>query len=195
VTVGLFGGSFDPIHHGHLRTLEAAARELSLERILVIPNPHPPHKPAEHLSPYVHRREMVRIALRDHPQMELTTIEEESGNVAYTIDTVRKVRGRLEISMEDCWLILGADSLLELESWREPDKLSQDCQLAVLPRPGFDIHQASQRFLAHARILHTPLIAVSSTDIRARVAAGEPIGEFVPPAVEAYIQTHHLYHP
>ncbi len=195
MTVGLFGGSFDPIHYGHLRTLQAAARELSLERILVVPNPHPPHKPAEHLSPYVHRREMVRLAVRDYPKMELATIEEESEGVAYTIDTVRKVRSRLAISPDDCWLILGADSLLELESWREPDKLYQDCQVAVLPRPGFDVHRTSERFLAHTRILRTPLIDISSTDIRARVAAEEPIGDFVPPAVETYIQIHHLYLP
>ncbi|MFH1011113.1 MAG: nicotinate (nicotinamide) nucleotide adenylyltransferase [bacterium] len=191
--LGLFGGSFDPIHTGHLRALQAAALELSLDQILVIPNPFPPHKPAEHLSAYHHRREMVRLALRDYPNMELATIEEESEGPAYTIDTVRKVRSRLAISCEDCWLILGADVLLEFESWKEPENLFRDCQVAVLPRPGFELHRAPERFLAHARILHTPEIAISSTEIRRFVAAGESIGGLVPPAVEAYIQTHNLY--
>jgi len=193
VKLGLFGGSFDPIHTGHLRTLQAAARELSLERILVIPNPFPPHKSAEHLCAYRHRREMVRLALQDYSNMEMATMEEESEGPAYTIDTVRKVRSKLAVSREECWLILGADALLELESWKEPENLLRDCQVAVLPRPGFDIHRAPERFLKHARVLHTPEMAISSTDIRRLVAAGQPISELVPSAVEAYIQSHHLY--
>ncbi len=192
--VGLFGGTFDPIHHGHLLTLKAAALELSLDRILIIPNPFPPHKPAQHLTPYMHRREMVRLALGDFPAFELATIEEESEGPAYTIDTVRKVRSHLAVAPGDCWLILGADSLLELENWKDPEGLYRDCQIGVLPRPGWDIHHAPERFLRHSRILRTPEVAISASEIRSRVAAGELISHLVPLGVEAYIREHNLYH-
>jgi nicotinate-nucleotide adenylyltransferase len=195
VKLGLFGGTFDPIHNGHLLTLKAAACELSLSRILIIPNPFPPHKPSQHLTRYIHRREMVRLALENIPEFELATIEEESEGPAYTIDTVRKVRSRLAVTPGDCWLILGADSLLELENWKDPDELYRDCRIAVLPRPGWDIQRAPERFLKHTRILQTPEIAISASDIRARVAAGELISHLVPLGVETYIREHNLYHP
>ena len=193
--LGLFGGTFDPIHNGHLLTLKAAACELSLSRILIIPNPFPPHKPTQYLTPYTHRREMVRLALGDFPEFELATIEEESEGPAYTIDTVRKVRSRLAVAPGDCWLILGADSLLELENWKDPDELYRDCQIGVLPRPGWDLHHAPERFLRRTRILQTPEVAISASEIRARVTAGEPIGHLVPSSVETYIREHNLYHP
>lgn len=191
--LGLFGGSFDPIHNGHLLTLKAAACELSLDRVLLIPNPFPPHKPAQCLTPYIHRREMVRLAIENFPQFELTTIEEESEGPAYTTDTVRRVLESRAISREDCWLIIGADSLLELESWKNPEALYRDCQVAVLPRPGWDFSRTPERFLSRTHILKTPEIAISASEIRARIAAGEPIGHLVPAAVEIYIQSHNLY--
>lgn len=192
--LGLFGGSFDPIHNGHLLTLEAAARELFLDRVLLIPNPFPPHKPTQYLTSYIHRREMVRLAIEDFPQFELTTIEEEREGPAYTTDTVRSVLKSKGISREDCWLIIGADSLLELETWKDPEALYRDCQVAVLPRPGWDFNRTPERFLSRTHILKTPEIAISASEIRARVAAGEPIGHLVPVAVANYIQSHNLYH-
>jgi nicotinate-nucleotide adenylyltransferase len=193
VELGLFGGSFDPIHNGHLWTLKAAARELSLDRVLIIPNPVPPHKSAHHLAPYVHRREMVRLALQDYLEFELALLEEESEGPAYTIDTVRKVRTRMNISPENCWLIIGADPLLELENWKDTDALFRDCRLAVLPRPGWDPSHAPKRFLTRARILKTPEVAISASEIRKKISAGEPIDSFVPKAVETYIHHHRLY--
>jgi nicotinate-nucleotide adenylyltransferase len=193
VKLGLFGGTFDPIHNGHLLTLKAAASELALHRVLIVPNPFPPHKPSRLLTPYAHRREMVRLALQDFPEFALATIEEESEGPAYTIDTVRKVRSRLKVDSADCWLILGADSLAEIENWKDPDELYCDCRVAVLPRPGWDLRRAPERFLKRTRILHTPEIAVSASEIRARIASGESIRDLVPPAVEAYIQRHKLY--
>jgi nicotinate-nucleotide adenylyltransferase len=195
VKLGLFGGSFDPIHNGHLQTLSAAARELALDRVLLIPNPFPPHKPAERLTPYVHRREMVRLALKVFPEFELATIEEESKGPAYTTDTVRRVLETRGISPEDCWLVIGADALLELESWKDPEALYRDCTVAVMPRPGCDLARVPQRFLTRTRVLRSPEIDISASDVRARVAAGEPIGHLVPQAVEAYIHSHKLYRP
>lgn len=193
--LGLFGGSFDPIHNGHLLTLRVAARELSVDRVLMIPNPFPPHKPAQRLTPYTHRREMVRLALKDFPEFELATVEEESQGPAYTTDTVRKVLESRAISREDCWLIIGGDSLVELENWKDPEAIYRDCQIAVLPRPGCDLGRVPERFLRRTRILKTPEMAISASDVRARVAARKPIGHLVPAPVEAYIQTHKLYRP
>ena len=136
---------------------------------------------------------MVRLALQDYPEFELALFEEDLDGPAYTIDTVRRVRARMNISAEDCWLIIGADPLLELESWKDPDALFQECRLAVLPRPGWDVSLAPKRFLTQARILTTPQIDISASDIRKKIAAGKPIGSFVPKAVETYIHTHKLY--
>lgn len=191
--LGLFGGSFDPIHNGHLLTLKAAARELVLTRVLIVPNPFPPHKSARDLTPYLHRREMVRLALQGYSEFELATIEEGSEGPAYTIDTVRRLRKLMSIPAEDCWLIIGADPLLELETWKDPDALCRECQIAVLPRPGWDHNHAPKKFLKFARILKTPVVAISSSEIRAMVKAGKPIGRFVPAAVETYIHSHNLY--
>jgi nicotinate-nucleotide adenylyltransferase len=195
VKLGLFGGSFDPIHNGHLLTLSAAASELALDRVLLIPNPFPPHKPAEQLTPYVYRREMVRLALKAFPAFELATIEEESKGPAYTTDTVRRVLETRGISPEDCWLIIGADSLLEIECWKDPEALYRDCRVAVLPRPGCDLTRVPKRFLSRTRVLKSPQIDISASEVRARVAAGEPIDHLVPAPVETYIHSHKLYRP
>ena len=136
---------------------------------------------------------MVRLALQDYPEFELALLEEDIEGPAYTIDTVRNVRARMNISAENCWLIIGADPLLELESWKDPDALFRDCRLAVLPRPGWDPSLAPKRFLTRARLLDTPEIDISASDIRKKIAAGEPIDLFVPKAVETYIHTHKLY--
>src|SRR5512143_988620 len=114
IRLGLFGGTFDPVHYGHLRTVSGAREELGLPRVLLLPTPLPPHTLAEPLTDYAHRKEMLRLAIREFPGLELADYEERAAGPAYTTDTVRRVMASLPEEPHELWLIIGADSLIEL---------------------------------------------------------------------------------
>jgi nicotinate-nucleotide adenylyltransferase len=193
IRLGLFGGTFDPVHYGHLRTVESARRELELPKIWLLPNPRPPHKLTENLTPYAHRKAMLNLALTEFPHLEIATFEEDANGNGYTTDTVKRVIAALPAEPRELWLIVGADSMIELPLWKNPDVLFEDANVAVLPRPGFDLSKVEPRFLDRARVLQTPWIEVSATEIRRRIQTGESVSEMINPAVLAYIHTHSLY--
>ncbi len=194
IRLGLFGGTFDPVHYGHLRPLDEARRELELPRVLILPNPQPPHKLSEPLTPYVHRKEMLRLALEEFPQLEMADFEEQAIGPAYTTDTVRRVIASLPPDqVRELWLIVGMDSLIELPRWKDPEALFRDTRVAVLPRPGFDIARVRPDYLSRVRLLATPLIDVSATEIRDRLRKGESVNHLLPRPVLDYIRAHHLY--
>ena len=192
-TVGLFGGTFDPVHYGHLRTVEAARQELGLETVLLLPNPRPPHKDTEQLTPYPLRKAMLQLALAEFPRLELATYEEDATGPGYTTDTVRRVLASLPPGPRELWLIVGADSLIELPQWKDPESLVRDAHVAVLPRPGFDLSQARPEYLALTRVLQTPLQEISATEIRRRLRIGADVSALLPAPVVAYIRRHGLY--
>ncbi|MBU0508229.1 nicotinate-nucleotide adenylyltransferase [bacterium] len=191
--LGLFGGTFDPVHYGHLRAADAARRELELDRILVLPNPLPPHKMAEPLTPYVHRKEMLRRALVEFTGLELAEFEEQTVGPAYTTDTVRRVIASLPREQREIWLIVGMDSLIELPHWKDPEALFRDVQVAGLPRPGFDVQNVRPDYLRRVRILYTPLLDISAREIRSRIRDGHSVDDWLPASVLAYIRTNRLY--
>jgi nicotinate-nucleotide adenylyltransferase len=193
IRLGLFGGTFDPVHYGHLRPVEAARAELGLESVLVLPNPLPPHKLAEPLTPYVHRKEMLRLALSEFPRLTIADYEEQAAGPGYTSDTVRRVIASLEPGERELWLIIGADSLVELPRWKDPEALFRDVRVAVMPRPGVDLDAVPPEFRARVRLLQTPLISVSATDVRRRLRQGGSVSELLAPQVIEYIRRHHLY--
>jgi nicotinate-nucleotide adenylyltransferase len=193
IRLGLFGGTFDPVHYGHLMTVDAARRELDLPRVLVFPNPQPPHKLREPLTAYAHRKAMLAIALEEFPDLESADIEEQVVGPAYTTDTVRRVIASLPPGPHELWLIVGMDSLLELPKWKDPEALFRDAKVAVLPRPGFSQDQVDSNFLKRVRLLQTPLLPVSATEIRRRLQSGEPVEEWITPGVYRYIREHELY--
>jgi nicotinate-nucleotide adenylyltransferase len=139
IRLGLFGGTFDPVHYGHLRPVEAARVELGLPSVLMLPNPLPPHKLAEPLTPYAHRKEMLRLAVAEFPHLTVADYEEHAVGPGYTSDTVRRVIASLGPGERELWLIIGADSLVELPHWKDPESLFCDVRVAVLPRPGVDV--------------------------------------------------------
>lgn len=193
IRLGLFGGTFDPVHYGHLRPVEAARVELGLESVLMLPNPLPPHKLAEPLTPYLHRKEMLRLALNEFPHLTIADFEEQAAGPAYTSDTVRRVIASLEPGERELWLIVGADSLVELPRWKDPEALFRDVRVAVLPRPGVDLAAVPPGYLARVRLLKTPLLPVSATDVRRRLKRGDSMAGLLPPAVIEYIRCHGLY--
>jgi nicotinate-nucleotide adenylyltransferase len=191
--LGLFGGTFDPVHLGHIRTLEAARVELDLPKVILLPNPFPPHKNLETITPYSHRKEMLRMAIAGNPALEIGSLEEESQGPAYTTDTVRRLLTQNPDLKGEIWLIIGADSLLDLPLWKDPEALFRDTKVAVLPRPGFDLNLVKPEFLSRVRILHTPLLEISARVIRQSLASNKSVDQLLSPSVLNYIRKNSLY--
>ena len=193
IRLGVFGGTFDPVHYGHLRTVARAREELNLPRVIVLTNPYPPHKLLDPLTDYGHRKEMLKLALEEFPDLEIADFEEQAIGPAFTTDTVRRVIASLPEGPRELWLIIGADSLIELPQWKDPEILFRDVKVAVLPRPGFSMDDVDPCYLSRVRILKTPHIDISATEIRRRLRDGVSVDGLLPPKVLAYIRSNGLY--
>lgn len=193
-TVGLMGGTFDPVHIGHLAIAEEARDALGLERILFVPAGTPPHKPATEVTATHHRVAMVALAIEGNEAFEVSRIEVDRPGPSYTVDTVERLAEEADVTV-----ILSAETFLELPTWHEPDRLFAAASVAVVPREGYpspDPGWLSEAFPGRegrVRYLEGPRLGLSSTDIRTRVATGRSIRYLVPPAVAAYIAANGLY--
>ncbi len=189
----IFGGSFDPIHTGHLLIADAAVRQFGISKLIVVPARQSPHKSsATHAGPK-HRMAMIRAAIRERRHCEASDVEIRSSGVSYTIDTLRHMRD--EYPLDDLYLLIGSDHLEVFRTWKEPDTISRLARIIVYTRWG---HTVRSRDLKRwrARLLTGPEIFISSTDVRRRCLQGRPIRYFVPRPVERYIHRHRLYtHP
>lgn len=189
-----FGGSFNPIHHGHLICARAAAEALSFDRVLLIPTAQPPHKPADKdLAPSADRLEMCRLAIAGSGLFDLSDIELARTGPSYSIDTAVELKrhGWDRVA----WLI-GADMLLYLPKWHNVRQLLQEVDFIVMARRGWDLDwQTLPPEFRHlqANVVKTPTIDISATEIRARVAGGREIDFLTPPSVVRYIHDRGLY--
>ena len=197
------GGTFDPIHLGHLAIAEEAREVLGLERILFIPAARPPHRPGGSAADAEQRAAMVALAIAGNPGFELSRIEIERPGPSYTVDTVEAIAQaeRRSGREPDLAFILSAETLRDLPTWRSPERLLDAARVAVVPREGYPVPSRAwlrDRFPGRADridLLAGPRLGLSSTSIRGRVAAGRSIRYLVPPAVERYIEDHGLYAP
>jgi len=190
-----FGGSFNPIHHGHLICARALAESAGFDRVVLIPSAQPPHKPATaDLAAAEHRLAMCRLAAAVQPQLfEVDDLELSRPGHSYTIDTVRLLKQRGWPAVH--WL-LGADMLRQLPTWYQPEALLREVDFVVIARPGwsFDWSTLPPAYRALEKNVHAaPAIDISATDIRRRVAAGLSIESLTPAPVIDYIKTHGLY--
>jgi nicotinate-nucleotide adenylyltransferase len=186
VRVGLFGGSFDPIHLGHCLVAQEACEQLGLDELLLLPTAHPPHKPDRELTPVVHRLAMARVAVADLARVRV--VDTEAGeDTAYTVDTLRWAH-RTFGDDADLFLLLGADSLVDLSTWREAGEIRRRARIVVYPRPGVEPPVSPEVIL-----LRGPVVGISATDVRERVRKGRPLRFWVPDAVAGYIARHQLY--
>jgi len=187
--LGLFGGSFDPVHLGHLLVAQAACEEFGLDRLCFIPAAQSPFKPGTNPAPAGSRLQMLRLALAGQPRYEVDTQEIARGGVSYTIDTVRDYRRRFP-GAQLFWLI-GADHVAKLPQWRDAEELAARVEFLVIPRPG----EPAVPFPAPRRgeMLKGFPLGVSSSQIRARVKAGLPIELLTGPAVAEAIRANRLY--
>jgi len=191
--IGLFGGSFDPIHLGHLQLAQWTHKKLSLDRIVFIPAATPPHKLAIKLTDASHRLRMIRLAIKNYAGFEVSDVELKRSGISYTIDTILYFQRTFKLKKENLFVIIGADSLVDFPNWKDPDRILQNCQIVVLQRPGVELDRASPDLREQAIILPSPLIRISATAIRERVKKRLPIGNLVPEPVERYIREHGLY--
>lgn len=199
--VGILGGTFDPIHVGHLAVAEEARQALGFERLLFVPAGHPWQKAATPVSPVEDRIAMVGLAIAGNAAFELSTVEAFGTGPTYTVETVEALAaGARRAGREpDLWFILSMETFLALPTWHDPARLLAACRLAVAPRPGYaspgpDWLEA--RFPGsgeRAVFLEGPTIDVSARDLRERVRTGRSIRYLVPDAVVAYIGDHGLY--
>ena len=185
--LGLFGGSFDPVHCGHVGLAATARAALALDEILFIPAFHSPHKPNSPIASIEHRVAMLQLAIAGHASFALSRIEADAGHAAFTIDTVRALRRTYGPTV--AWvLLLGWDAWIDFPRWREAEALRQLVDIAVAPRPGLE-----SAALDGAQLIPAPAVAISSSAIRARLAHGEAVDGLVPDDVAAYITRHGLY--
>ncbi len=200
VKLGILGGTFDPIHNGHLELAQAVAQSLALPMVVFVPVGDPPHKQRQPITPAAHRLRMVELALAERPKFAVSRVDVDRPGPHYSVDTVRLLRGKYNVAAEDCYFILGADTLMGLPSWYKPGQLLELCRLAVVHRPGYhpNLSLLAKRLPGvRAKItwVAMPDVFISATAVRHRVAQGLSIAQYVPARVARYIAQHNLYKP
>lgn len=197
---GILGGTFDPIHDGHLALATEAMRELDLDHLLFVPNADPPHKQDQPVTPARHREAMVALAIEPVPAFVLSRLELERPGPSYAVDTVAELARQSQAEgRPEPWFVMSAEVLDDFHTWRAPERILELCRVAVAPRPGAEPLDGSwvrSRFPGREerfRFLPGPELDIASTAIRARVAAGQSIAGLVPASVLGYIERHGLY--
>ncbi|MDB5083459.1 MAG: hypothetical protein JWN30_345 [Bacilli bacterium] len=196
--IGLFGGTFDPIHVGHLVLATVAMEEGKLDRVIFMPAGLPPHKVGKHIAAPQHRLNMVKLAAGREPRFQVSDWELSKEEVSYTIDTVKWMRK--QYPQDELFFIIGADMLADFPTWHAANEILQIVTLLAVPRPGFGELNAQQvweqlpeHFRRRVQIVDMPEMEIASTWIRSRIQSGKSIHYLVPLQVEDYIIQHHLY--
>ena len=210
--VAVLGGSFNPIHYGHLLLAEDVLEQLALDRVLFVPAASPPHKPASLLAPAADRFEMVRRAIADHPRFAVSDVELRRTGPSYTADTL----AALAAGGDELFFVVGSETFLDLLTWHEPRRVAALARLVVIPRAGsvFDTGGAAAQKVLHeigveggfvhaggapppprgVLIVHATSLPLSASDLRRRVREGRSLLYRLPPAVIEYVRAHGLYH-
>jgi nicotinate-nucleotide adenylyltransferase len=194
--IGILGGTFDPVHNGHLYIANALRAALDLERVVWVPAGRPPHKTGQIVSSDHDRLTMLKLALGGSALDQIDTIDIERSGPSYTADTLEILAGRFAPAR--LFFLMGEDSLRDLPTWHDPERLLQVAELAVASRPGVDadLESVARRVpmvQGRVHLIPTKAIAISSSEIRRRIGAHQSIQELVPAAVDAYIRDHGLY--
>ena len=196
--IGVLGGTFDPIHNGHLAVAEEARAYLNLNEVIFLPAGQPWMKSDRSISPARHRTAMIGLALQARPYFKSSTIEIEHQGPSYSVNSMAELKAQA-VEPTDWYFILGWDNLSKIPQWREPAKLIEMCFLAAVPRPGYErpnmkkLEAALPGISKKVILMDKPRLEISATDIRNKVAQGIPIGGLVPEAVEKYIKENGLY--
>lgn len=198
VRVGIMGGTFNPIHIGHVIAGECAYEQFGLEEVLFMPSKTPPHKSMVRIASAENRANMVKLAIEDNPHFSLSSMELERSGVTYTVDTLRQLHENNE--NREYYFIIGADSLFDFEKWKDPHEILRMAVILVASRDGTSNESLKKQiaFLEHAYggsfgIIEIPTIGISSSEIRARRQNGQSIRYYVDRKVSLYMEKHGLY--
>ncbi len=189
--LGIFGGTFDPIHSGHLILAEELKEELGLQKVIFVPCANPPHKENSHLSEAKDRLMMTRIAIQDNPAFILSDLELKREGKSYTIETINQFKELYPQS--ELYLLLGSDVLEELHLWKEPEKIFEQIKVVIAKRPGFDRIDPQNSYVKKSLVVPIDGLNISSSRIRERVKSGRSVRYLVPSGVEEFIQAKNLY--
>ena len=196
--IGILGGTYDPVHNGHLEIAGEVKSDPGLNRIIFIPARQSPFKAEYTVTPAESRLEMLRLAVASRPDYEVSTIEIERPGISYTVDTISELKKQYGES-DELYFILGWDTLAGFGEWRKPEVIIEKCRIVAVPRPDCvkpDLARLETKVPGIAsRVIFTegPLVDISSTDIRDRAAHGQTINHLLPTDVAEYIKKHHLY--
>lgn len=190
-SVGLIGGTFNPIHLGHLLVAKEAKEKFDLTRVIFIPSHLPPHKEDKDLISAKHRFNMTSVALDDREGFSISDVEIKRGGKSYTIDTVREFR-KIYSPNTDFYFIVGVDAINEIDTWKDFDHLIKICRFIGVARPGSKLCLV-QEYLKAVSLLNIRTLPISSTEIRKKIRNGMPINDLVPKKVAEYIFEHRLY--
>ena len=195
--IGIFGGTFDPPHIGHMILASEAMDQLSLDRLLWVLTPYPPHKQGQAITPLHFRLEMLELALAGNPAFELSQVDIHRPPPHYAVDTVRTIHSQLPNAR--LAYLIGGDSLRDLPTWHKPADFLAACDiLGVMRRPGDQIDDSTLKgdlpgLIEKIRFIEAPLLEISASEIRRRVSEGRPYRYYLPASVFEYIQQNHLY--
>jgi len=189
--LGVLGGTFDPIHMGHLVLTEQVREKFQLERVIFIPSASPPHKTEQKLSLAEDRFEMTKLALEGSPFFFVSDIELKREGLSYTVETLRELKELYKDS--EIYFLTGSDVLNEITTWKDPEEIYKLAKIVIGVRPGFDKFDPENHFAKKSIIINITGIDISSTQIREKVRKGESIKYLVPSKVEEYIRKRNLY--
>jgi nicotinate-nucleotide adenylyltransferase len=196
--IGILGGTFDPVHRGHLAIAGEAMARLELAAVYFVPASLTPLKEGNNILPAVHRVEMVRLAIAGNLCFKLSTVEIDRPGISYTVDTIARLKEQFGPGTE-LFFIIGMDSLAQLPRWKDPSRIIRLCRLVVFPRPGYRIPDLESLEVAipgikeRVILLDKPLMDISATEIRERVLSSRSVDDLVPGPVAEYIEKHKLY--
>jgi nicotinate-nucleotide adenylyltransferase len=189
--LAILGGSFNPVHYGHLIIAEEVYDQLQFDRVIFVPASIPPHKNNQELIAPNHRYKMTCLSTLDNPHFEVSRVELDRPGISYSIQTVRELQ-RINPKAQISWII-GADLLLEITTWKDYDELLKLCHFIAATRPNYGLAQVPEWLRQQVTIFPITSVDISSTEIRNRVKQGRSIKYLVPQSVEEYIYKHNLY--